>query len=473
MKNLISGVGCTSAFVCALVALPAHAQFGDLLKKLNIQVPAQPQLAPAQGLPSVLGAPPGAKSGGLTPSDQWCAQASGALGNLKVDTSLIASEFKIKELISLQDDFELALKQKQINKTFPDAEFFSASFETKRVRAIYDTFLAFPEPDTLAALIQISRSKDEQDRIDGLMALVYLHLQAPTLSVAPNRWKELYQQATKAPHYASLMFKGRIAAYGELGQKDLTDAMSVLNQANGLKSQYSEMQKNKREFDYQNYEIQLYSAFRDIQKDPGLPPNLRRPDSPLGDQIAQAQANFEKQFPNMRVGKLSAEAQKYNDKAESLGNSIIGKSQEGNQFEGGKASYKSLAAEGSSTYVSVDPVHNARLLKAFGEQASFSDAQKTLLKQAQEQRMASQGLIAQAQQEIGQIMSNAMNGGFVQMTAPLPALKAVNNALIKSCIITSKWEQAMRSKDSTKDIKADSKVAESALGDANSQYKNN
>jgi hypothetical protein len=96
-----------------------------------------------------------------------------------------------------------------------------------------------------------------------------------------------------------------------------------------------------------------------------------------------------------------------------------------------------------------------------------------LLKQAQEQRMASQGLIAQAQQEIGQIMSNAMNGGFVQMTAPLPALKAVNNALIKSCIITSKWEQAMRSKDSTKDIKADSKVAESALGDANSQYKDN
>jgi hypothetical protein len=468
MKNVVSRLGHLFTIVCVLICSPAHAQFGDLLKKLSIEVPAKPAMVAPGGAVATSGASNEARSGGITPSDQWCAQASGALGNMKVDTALITSEFKVKELISLQDEFLLALEQKQLSKTFPNAAFFSASFETKRVRAIYDTFLAFPEPDTLAALIQISRSKDDQDKIDGLMALVYLHLQAPALSITPNRWKELYQQAVKVPHYTSLLFKGRIATYGELGPKDLTNAMASLNQANGLKSEYAEMPRSKREFDYQNYEIQLYSAMRDIQKDPSLPPNLRKPDSPLGDQILQAQTNFEKQFPRMRVGKLSADAQKFNDKAESLGDSIIGKSQEGNQFEGGKASYKSLAAEGGSTYVSVDPVHNARLLKAFGEQATFSDAQKALLKQAQEQRMAAQGLIAQAQQEIGQIMSNAMNAGFVQMTAPLPALKAVNNALIKSCMITSKWEQAMRSKDIPK---ADPKVAESALGDANSMYK--
>lgn len=453
--------------VAAAICLPAHAQFGDLLKKLNIQLPTQPQMAPAQSMPSRAGAVSEDKSAGVSPSDQWCAQASGALGNLKVNTSLISSEFKVKELISLQDDFLNAFKQKQISKTFPNAHFFSASFETKRVRAIYDTFLAFPEPDTLAALIQISRSKDDQDRIDGLMALVYLHLQAPALSVSPDRWKDLYQQSLKATHYTSLMFKGRIAAYGELGPKDLTMAMSVLNQANYLKTEYSEMPKNKREFDSQNYEFQLSSAMRDIQKDPSLPPNLRRPDSPLGDQIAEAQAKFEKEFPRMRVGKLSAEAQKYNDQAESLGNKIIATSQGENQFEGGKASYKSLSADGGSTYVSVDAAHNTRLLKAFGEQATFSDSQKTLLKQAQEQRLAAQGIISQAHREIGLIMSNAMSGGFVQMTAPLPALKAVNNALISSCLITAKWEQAMRAKD----IKADGKVAEAAVLDANDMYK--
>jgi hypothetical protein len=458
---------CTFSAVCLFIGLPAHAQFGDLLKKLNIQVPTQPQVAPALGMPSVPGVPAEGQNAGINPSDQWCAQASGALGNLKVNTSLIASEFKVKELISLQDDFLDAFQRKQTSKTFPSAHFFSASFETKRVRAIYDTFLAFPEPDTLAALIQISHSKDDQDRIDGLMALVYLHLQAPALSVAPDRWKELFKQALKPTHYTSLMFKGRIAAYGELGPKDLTLAVSALNQANSLKTEYSEMQRNKREFDTQNYEIQLSTAMRDIQKDPSLSPNLRRPDSPIGDQIAAAQEKFEKEFPRMRVGKLSAEAQKYNDQAEKLGNKIIVTSQGENQFEGGKASYKSLSADGGATYVSVDAAHNTRLLKAFGEQTTFSDAQKTLLKQAQEQRLAAQGLIAQAHREIEQIMFSAMSGGFVQMTAPLPALKAVNNALISSCVITAKWEQAMRSKD----IKADRKVAETAVVDANDMYK--
>jgi len=46
-------------------------------------------------------------------------------------------------------------------------------------------------------------------------------------------------------------------------------------------------------------------------------------------------------------------------------------------------------------------------------------------------------------------------------------LKAVNNALISSCLITAKWEQAMRAKD----IKADGKVAEAAVLDANDMYK--
>ena len=114
--------------VAAAICLPAHAQFGDLLKKLNIQLPTQPQMAPAQSMPSRAGAVSEDKSAGVSPSDQWCAQASGALGNLKVNTSLISSEFKVKELISLQDDFLNAFKQKQISKTFPNAHFFSASF---------------------------------------------------------------------------------------------------------------------------------------------------------------------------------------------------------------------------------------------------------------------------------------------------------------------------------------------------------
>jgi len=47
---------CTFSAACVIVSLPAHAQFGDLLKKLIPQVPAQPQPAPAPGIPAVGGA---------------------------------------------------------------------------------------------------------------------------------------------------------------------------------------------------------------------------------------------------------------------------------------------------------------------------------------------------------------------------------------------------------------------------------
>ena len=133
--------------------MTAHAQFGNLLQQLQkLQPPAQQTPG---GMPS-LGAAKGPAKGGLTPSDQWCSQQAGALGGMKIDTGVIASEFKVPELEALQDDFRTALRKEKISKTFPSARFFQASFETKKVRAIYDTFLAFPDPDTLAALIQIS-----------------------------------------------------------------------------------------------------------------------------------------------------------------------------------------------------------------------------------------------------------------------------------------------------------------------------
>ena len=159
-----------------LVPLGAHAQFGNLMQQLQkLQVPGQQTgVAPSAG-----GGKSAAKGGGMTPSDQWCRQQVGALGNMKIDTGVIASEFKIQELEALQDEFMKVFRNDRINKTFPSAKFFQASFETKKVRAIYDTFLAFPEPETLAALIQISRASDQQERADALMALTFLHLQAP------------------------------------------------------------------------------------------------------------------------------------------------------------------------------------------------------------------------------------------------------------------------------------------------------
>ena len=81
-----------------LTPMLAQAQFGNLMQQLQkLQPPGQQ--APG-GMPS-LGAGKSPAKGGLTPSDQWCSQQVGALGRMKIDTAVIASEFKVSELEAL------------------------------------------------------------------------------------------------------------------------------------------------------------------------------------------------------------------------------------------------------------------------------------------------------------------------------------------------------------------------------------
>jgi len=48
---------------------------------------------------------------------------------------------------------------------------------------------------------------------------------------------------------------------------------------------------------------------------------------------------------------------------------------------------------------------------------------------------------------LNDMMANLGSGDMVKMATPLESLKQANNALIQSCMITAKWEQAMRAKD--------------------------
>jgi hypothetical protein len=244
--------------------------------------------------------------------------------------------------------------------------------------------------------------------------------------------------------------------------------MGELRSADELKNNYSEG-RVKREFDYQNYGVANTFAMMDIQRDPALPANLRLIDyQKNSDQILQAQTSYFNNLPKTRVGKLTIAAAKYNAESLKIGDNIIGASRKENQFVGQKENYEKLAANEKYTVVSVDPQHNARLLKAFSEQDTFSDEQKKMLSQAQEKRLAAQGLISQAQVEIVQDLMNAFQGGFMQMIAMLPAATQVNNALISSCLISAKWEQAMRVKNMPKtNLKA---VEGTVATDANSAY---
>jgi hypothetical protein len=466
--------------LAALLSFPlaANAQLDDLFKELGNILPGKPAGNAAPNMPSVPGAAP-KKAGGLMPSDQWCKQQAGSIESMKIDKSKIASiidsEFKIQDLEGLQDVFLKAFRKGNINKTFPSAKFFQASFETKKVRAIYDIFLAFPEPDTLAALIQLSRSSDEQERGDALMALVFLHLQASEASISPTRWSELHQAALKKEHYTAIEFRARINAYGELGPKNLAQSLGDLVSAGSLKNTYSQGRGGmKKEFDIQNYGVIHTATAKDIFFNEPNMPYRQQWESPaqMAMQIEEAQKSFADKLPSTRVGKMYAAAAKYNDESIAIGNEIIKTTQGGNQFEGQVQSINSVRASapgGKQVIADINPELYAAQLKLINQAGSLDDEQKKKLVMAQEKRLIAQNIITQSYGELLQLMTANAGGDFVQMVAPLPALTAANNNLIQSCMISAKWDQAMRAKGAPK---VENKKVESAVVDLNSQFPN-
>jgi hypothetical protein len=455
-----------------LTPMLAQAQFGNLMQQLQkLQPPGQQGQG---GMPS-LGAGKRPAKGGLTPSDQWCSEQMGSLGRMKIDTAVIASEFKVSELEALQDDFTAALRKEKISKTFPSARFFQASFETKKVRAIYDTFLAFPEPETLAALIQISRAPDQQERSDALMALTFLHLQAPDLSINKSRWWDTYQSALSGSggeHFTSMVFRARMAAYGEYGAKNLAQALGDLVTAGGLKSKHSQGDGARKEFDSQNYELIHTATAKDIFYNEPNMPSKKQWEGPakMALQIEQAQLAYAMQLPSTRIGKMYAQASQINAESVQIGNDIIKSTQGGNQLMGQLASLESLKSKNTGekpVFEDVSPEIQAAQIKMILKTGTLDERQKQMLVQAQEKRLAAQGIISQSYGELLQTLTAGF-GDMVKMAAPVPALTQANNALIQSCIISAKWEQAMRAKDVAK---VDMKKVEASVGQDLSKYK--
>ncbi len=409
------------------------------------------------------------------PSNQWCSEQAGALGSMRVDTQTIASEFNIPDLESLQDQFRLALQKVNISKTFPSAKFFQASFETRKVRAIYDVFLAFPEPDTLAALIQISRSSDRQEQADALMALTFLHLQAPELSIDKDRWRTLFQQASRSEHFTALVFRARMAAYGEHGKKDLNQALSDLSSAGGLQPRYTQSEsRNKKEFDSQNYQLINKATGKDIYNNEPNMPNRQmwEGSAQMVMQMEQAQQAYARQLPNTRVGRMYAEASRLNAESIRIGNDIIQTTQGGNVLKGQIEQLQALRATNPGEkpiFEDISPeVHSAQI-KMISQVSSLDPQQKRMMAEAHENRLAAQGIIAQSFGELMQMMFANFGSDFVKMAAPLPALTQANNALIQSCVLSAKWEQAMRAKDVPKpDIK---KVEAMVADDLQTKFK--
>jgi hypothetical protein len=382
----------------------------------------------------------------------WCETQVGLLNGVNTDTSVIASEFNIQNTEEVQDLFVKAFKKSNNSKTFPDLRFFQSSFETKQVRSIYDNFVSYPEPETLAALIHISRDRNGQEAQDALMALTFIHLQANHLSISKDRWRQLHQRALTVENFPALVFKGRMYAYGEYENKDLAVALGALQNAGELRDQYRNSSGYKKEFDNQNYQIIHTKTIKDILKTEANIPYKDQLMSvaSIAIDIERAQEQFEKNMPNTKIGKMFADAAVFNQESIAIGNSIVNKSKVGNQLIAQIGNLKSIQNRNDKSklvFEDISPeIHRAQI-EMIAKTDQFDDTQKALLLQAQEKRLIAQGVIFKTHAEINKIMQNSFAGGLVAMAAPLPALKQANNSLIQSCIISAKWEQAMRARE--------------------------
>lgn len=388
----------------------------------------------------------------LRPSEQWCDTQVGSLKDLDIDTGVIESEFKIKNPEQVQGLFTTAFKKNNISKTFPNAKFFQSSFETKKVRAIYDNFLSYPEAESLAALIQISRQKNTQEAQDALMAITFLHLQASQLSITKDRWKDTHNLALAVENFPALVLKARMAAYGEYIKKNIPVALGDLQTAGALRDSYRNATGLKKEFDSQNYQISYNKTVNDILRyETNMP--YRSSWTSVGviaSDIEKAQADFEKELPNTRIGKMYSIAAKLNIESIEIGNKILSSTKGGNKLTAQIANLKSIQnkSEKNKQIVSdISPDIHIAQMKMISNMNKLNDSQKELLMLAQEKRYIAQGIISKTYSEIIDLMQSSFGGGIVAMAAPLPVLKLSNNTLIQSCTISLKWEQAMRAKE--------------------------
>lgn len=388
----------------------------------------------------------------LRPSDQWCESQVGSLKNIDIDTSVIESEFKIKNPEQVQGLFVIALKKNNISKAFPNAKFYQSSFETKQVRSIYDSFLSYPEAETLAALIQISRQKNLQEAQDALMALTFLHLQASHLSITKDRWRELHNLALEVENFPALVFKARMATYGDYAKKNIPVALGDLQTAGSLRDKYRNSDGFKKEFDTQNYQIAYNKTVNDIMRyETNMPYRAQWTSvGVIASDIEKAQADFEKELPNTRIGKMYSIAAKLNLESMEIGNKIIGNTKGGNKLTAQIANLKSIqnkSEKNKKIITDISPDIHVAQMNMINNMNKLNDSQKEMLLLAQEKRYMAQGIISKTYGEIIDLMQTSFGGGIVAMAAPLPVLKLSNNTLIQSCAISLKWEQAMRAKE--------------------------
>ena len=476
-----------SVFIFLAFSFSCEAGLEDMLKDLKKSIPNQQQngqqtqnnISPRQNTPT----------GNAFSYRDSCKNVQSLLGteevtNFKPENSLISSEFNIVDLDELQTKFVEYFGRKQsINKSFVNASFWQHSFETSKVRTYFDSFLAYPEPAVLNGLIVLSRNtRDKQLKTDALMALVFIHLQAPELSINKNRPFDLYREVAKTgDSYPREVFRSRLYAFGEGelfgeggGNPNPKATMGYLQNAAGIASSAGSsggFSSVSKEWDQSNSQEQASkTVLYIVQTYPNSPyAQNARSMADMASRMQQSQDAYMRAFFKSKEANLIYEAQLLSSQASQINENIIQLTKDSNKSRGQLQSQQSLEdahKDGKVTFVYTDPKAEFERIKALKSIDNISPEQKKLLAESQLKRLTAQNLLYEVSYKLGnEVISNM--GNFEKMTAPVQVMGLTQNMLYQSCTIADKWEKALRAKDIAS---PNSQIAAENAGSASKKY---
>jgi len=454
-----------------VVPTSALAQFDQLLKGIQKEIQ---KIAPP---PSGASSGTNQRGGLINPEriEQMCREMFIGLEHevrqdrALIDKNSIASEFKVADLDQLQELFFAEFRRRNISKTFPHADFFVFEFETPLVNTLYQSFLAFPEPEILAFLIQLSKSQDRQFKGDALMALSFLHLQAPKLSVNDRRWRELFDEALRPPikNYVAYTFAARVSLFGELGAKSSANADRYLIEASRHESEVKNSAQTRESmahlagnyavWDNNNFAVVQQMTMKELMRvEPSIAARYAKQKAQFQsmtgldlDRLEAQQQAYAKRFPQTRAGKMAREIDKINQETANIGVTLIGATQGGNQALGELKSFESLVRkeQGDRAVYVANPAERDAFIFRLAQKTNALAAGKVdpkatqLFVQAQEKRYQAQALLFTAQMEL---LNDQSGGGLLAKVEPM---KQFQRAFVSSCQLSTKWELAMRSRD--------------------------
>ncbi len=370
---------------------------------------------------------------------------------------LVQQEFNLRPEEVFTQFKNAAAANRTVSYAFPNAYFYLNEFETRRIQALYASFVAYPEPATLALIIdEATSSKDQQTQNDAKVALAFIHLQMPQASKTPGRGQQLLDSLGNQDHYTYNVYRARRAAVGEGVPKNPQMAMALLvrseaaagNPLIGGGGQKAEMDRwnfretrSKTVVDHDPSRRQMFLAAEAYQQQ-----NLAA-------------------IPSKPYGRLLDEALRLSADAVDQGNAIVGLSQD--QVTA-RAQIRSLGQlmekrkTDPTTTVSPDPEAERKMAGILAAAERLSDTQKAQLNDAMAKRAAAVSLVTQAR---GMVLNEALSyaGDIERSIGMLPAIRIVNEAFYGSCKVYASWEQAARvAKLSGPDPKAEAAAAAAA-----------